>query len=238
MSIQFLPSSPDWGIYPGQQPGTEPDLGEVAARLGGLSTYRRTGRLLWAWDTTSFNGWTGTGAVYSINSQRIWMSPASLILQSGGVSRIFPPFTQTLGIEAMLSPKQGGFGHYPTETWINLYHYTLPHLALFTLEIYWDLAVPEIRLGTGGLPVTIMTLPAMQSELWHNLKFTLNLQDERYGWVYFDDQSANVSTIAPFTGVPPGAVFDGMIINNNPALPDNATCYITNLMITTNEVVS
>lgn len=232
MTNQFLPSIPDWGIYPNQLPGNESDLGEVAARLGGLSTYRRTGRLIWQADFVSLSGWEiGAGAVVTPSVTQVYNSVASLKLTSGDIFFTHPRVVETAGLEVALYPQYTGAG-FPDSTFI--YYYADPRMFGFYID--WN-STDIFRTDMMGW-VKVCDIPpvALLHYPWHNFKFTMDIANENYGWMYYDDISINLSAYKPDMSA---IGLNGDLIQlTNVILPGQSAAYFSNLIITTNEVVT
>lgn len=212
-------------------------MGEVAARLGGYSTYRRTGRLIWMWDSININGWQPSGgASFSITSLRRWLSEGSLRLNSGTMSNTFPALYPTLGYEFTISPDTGLLGFYPDYTSIDIYIYKPDGLYLFSIHIYWELLNIAILTPLGY--VNILSIAASQHGLWHNVKLTIDTLNPKYGWLYYDASSVLLSSYAPSFGAPIGNEYIGLTIGNNPGVGKDGQSYITNGLLTINESVA
>ncbi len=126
MSDTFYHSVPDYGIFPQQIPAPEADLGEVAARLGAMSTYRRTGRVIWQTGFMDLSGFaTSTPLQVRPSVKQIYSGASSLRISPGtgavvcGLYRYFPPIPETVGLEFTIYPEfstTGGPVKFPDNT--------------------------------------------------------------------------------------------------------------------------
>lgn len=236
MSDEFSPSSPDWGIYPNQIPGVETDLAEIAARLGSNSTYRRTGRVVWQSDLLTLQGWTVTaGECYPVYNRSL-TGLASAWVKNGRMARGFPRIYPTLGIEAYFNPENAA-AIYPEVTYLFVNDANPVDTFTYFIFVYWNLQ--EVRLLDNlGAFQTVLTFPVnFGAKIWHNLKLTLDLQNNQYGWLYFDEQQILLSAYTPpLVGATGNYTEIGF--NNTPEIARNEACYIDGVILTTNEVVS
>ncbi len=245
----FVPTGPDYYIFPRQLPAPETDLGEVAARLGALSTYRRTGRIIWYDGFIGLYGWDYSGNPNSFASsvlQRM-ISPASLRASPGttstivSIKRILPPILETCGLECSLLPRVNGTGGpltFPKQTILYVDDHKGPNHYIYTFYILWNLSKIQIKIGDLSI-IDVLNFYPFQTGLygWHNMKFTLNLAGFRYGLLMFDDQTVSLNNYSPvMSGAPLGKNLVVQIDCQNENGYNNDT-YIADLLLSTNEVV-
>lgn len=235
----FVPTYPDYSVFPKQLPSPEADLGEVAARLGSLSTQRRTGRIVFQDSFLSKNGWLSVPVLGQIEISSLFTWYSETVLQilpdnNGNMSYVQKGFStgiDTFGVEISIAPMP--FTPWSEYSDIYLSYDTGSEKTIYDVRVYWNLHIVTAK----GLTIINFPPPWSGKYTWHNLKFTVDLTNRKFGWIYFDDFSYNGSAIDGFDNTPDGDnafIIIGAV--NDP--PSSGGVLYDNLIVSTNEVVT
>ncbi len=194
---------PDWGVNTGSFGQHELDLSENAARLGSAYSFLRSGKVIFVDDIdTNLSHWiaenTGPGGAITRDTTYSFFGSGSLKITpatDGGQNHAATRFTPLIesgnvGLTLLLwltSDKN--------KVWVDLY--TVPDTGGRAQRIQIDADAQTISYrNSGGTYVTVFspnTLYHGSAPVWMLLKLVVDVDNDEYERLYFNDQVSDIS---------------------------------------------
>jgi hypothetical protein len=198
-----MPDTPDFYEYlPGSDRYSLSDMGELAVRLGSLSTYDRRGEVLWSEDWS--HGYSmysslldGTGATIHLDATYVDITDYSLYLRAGSTGlhtamlyRYFGGWLgNKLGIETALYIQSAANYIYVA---LSRYKDSVKRSGVLRLKPYTGELAIEIGAGVWQVIETLGNF-AMSYSLFHYMKLCCNFDTDKYMRLMFNQKSYNLS---------------------------------------------
>ncbi len=190
---------------------THPEITELAARLGGLSSYHRSGEVVFQDDFSAPNlGWiklydnlvTG-GSMVSLSADNPLYGSQCVKLQTGATAaniagiekNLWVPPSPTMGLETSLRWAVG-----EDESWTDLYLALYSGVNVYVAQVLLRMSstltdTPGIIVGGTNVHTTWVPYNA-SSGTWHRVKFTVDMAKVVWGTLMFDASVISVRGIA------------------------------------------
>jgi hypothetical protein len=220
------------------------DLGELAARLGSVDRFHRSGNLVWNddfeaatlnWQSATF----GAGAAVALVTTSRLLGAQSCELKGGAaapclaqISRVLPaPVVGKFSLEVALA-----FNSQCNNITLQVTYYTGARWAIYGIR-YDVLNDRLLYYDPAGAWVLFYGSPRLFADVtaFHIFKLFIDLGGEVFDRLIIDDTTYDLLTLLPNTGAIGTRKNLSMLITNEGQVAQDGICYVDNVLVKQNE---